>query len=200
MAVLDADTFPSTVKQNRGRNDGSMYRGVTTRQSAKGVKKWIAQQRIPKTATADARTEYIGIFDSETEAGSAWTAWVRRRGNLHLFAEEAVAGRPAADQKENEEPFHVEGQRMQGKVYGKKSNQQQTQMSAVENRPPENVRCAFDSGFVCLRLSLSFFVMELLHPWVCRLKSVNDGTVCAGTRSRSRACEGPARATQPEGC
>lgn len=144
---MDAGSFLPTVKHDRGPKDLSKYRGVTSRESKQGVRKWIAQQRIPKTATANARTQHIGIFDTETEAGSAWTAWVHRMGYQHLLAEEAAAGAPAADQKENEEPFHVENQGMQRKVYGKKSNQQQTQMSAVENRPPEKVRCAFDCRF-----------------------------------------------------
>ena len=99
VAVMDAGSFLPTVKHDRGPKDLSKYRGVTSRESKQGVRKWIAQQRIPKTATANARTQHIGIFDTETEAGSAWTAWVHRTGNLHLLDEEAAARVPAADSK-----------------------------------------------------------------------------------------------------
>ena len=78
VAVMDAGTFLPTVKQNRRPKDKSrqsIYRGVTSRK--RGVKKWIAQQRIPGNATADVRTQHIGIFVTETEAGSAWTAMMQ---------------------------------------------------------------------------------------------------------------------------
>ena len=190
-AVMDAGTFLPTVKQNRRPKDGSIYRGVTTRQSKAGVKKWIAQQRIPKTATAHARTQHIGIFDSEPEAGSAWTAWVHKTGNLHLLDEEAAAGAPAADSKENEEPFHVENRHMQREVYGKKSNQQQTQTSAVENRPPENV--------LCIRLrSINTSVMNFFCvAWIQRVYDCNR--ICAGVRAGESVCEGKDNEQAPAG-